>query len=92
CVTGLTLRRVGERFQRSNDVISCYFKLTLDVLSSSPFYTKYIVPPSGDTVASKIRQNPRFFPYFRDAIGAVDASHIPASAPSHKRSAYRNRK
>ncbi|KAK0440669.1 uncharacterized protein EV420DRAFT_1249896, partial [Desarmillaria tabescens] len=39
CVTGLSVRHVGERFQRSNETIAKYFKLIVTALSSPPFYT-----------------------------------------------------
>ncbi|KIO14450.1 hypothetical protein M404DRAFT_90975, partial [Pisolithus tinctorius Marx 270] len=41
CVTGLTIRHVGERFQRSNDTISRYFKKLLFIFSDPPFYSIY---------------------------------------------------
>ena len=69
-----------------------YFKNTLNILSSLPFYTKYITFPTGETIPLKIRQNPKFFPFFQHAIGAVDGSHIPIFPPAYMRSVYRNRK
>ncbi|KAJ7081525.1 hypothetical protein C8R44DRAFT_527075, partial [Mycena epipterygia] len=41
CVTGLSIRHVGERFQRSNETISKYFRRVLIAVSSPPFYTRY---------------------------------------------------
>ncbi|KAJ8593508.1 hypothetical protein M405DRAFT_721598, partial [Rhizopogon salebrosus TDB-379] len=38
CVTGLSLRLVGERFQCSPDTITRYFKCMLFFFSSDPFY------------------------------------------------------
>lgn len=61
------------------------------VFSSPPFYMKYISFPSGE-VLSKIQQNPKFFLYFCDMIGAIDGSHIPVTPPSHLCSGFRNRK
>ncbi len=69
-----------------------YFKKTLSILASPPFYTKYITFSIGENVPSRIRHNPKFYPYFAHAIGAIDGSHIPVSPPSHLRPAYRNRK
>ncbi|KAH7917261.1 hypothetical protein BV22DRAFT_988336, partial [Leucogyrophana mollusca] len=92
CVTGLPIRHVGERFQRSNDTIARYFKKMVYILSSPPFYTQYVQFPTGETVPSKIRNNPKFWPYFRDAIGAIDGSHIHISPPAYLRPNYRNRK
>ncbi|EGN93552.1 hypothetical protein SERLA73DRAFT_145185, partial [Serpula lacrymans var. lacrymans S7.3] len=39
CVTGLTLKHVGERFQHANDTLSKYFKEILFAFSSAPIYT-----------------------------------------------------
>lgn len=62
------------------------------LFSSDPFYSTYVHLPAANTIHSKIQENPRFWPYFKDAIGAIDGSHIPAAPPASERSAYRNRK
>ena len=49
--------------------------------------------PTEDTpVSSQIRDNPKRWPYFKDAIGAIDGSHIHAYPPSFSRHLYYNRK
>ncbi|KIM61587.1 hypothetical protein SCLCIDRAFT_54529, partial [Scleroderma citrinum Foug A] len=40
-VTGLSIRHVGERFQRSNDMISRYFRKMVAIFSSEPLYSKF---------------------------------------------------
>ncbi|KAH7917968.1 hypothetical protein BV22DRAFT_976376, partial [Leucogyrophana mollusca] len=40
CVTGLSSRHLGERFQRSPDTITKYFKRMLEFFSEPPFYTE----------------------------------------------------
>lgn len=64
----------------------------LVIFSSPPFYTAYIQLPSGESVSHKIRHNPKFWPFFQDAIGAIDGSHIHAAPPAFVRPNYRNRK
>jgi hypothetical protein len=65
----------------------------LDIFASHPFYTKYVHLPAPDApVSSAIRDNPKRWPYFRDAIGAIDGSHIHAFPPSASRHLYYNRK
>ncbi|KIM67423.1 hypothetical protein SCLCIDRAFT_40316, partial [Scleroderma citrinum Foug A] len=92
-VTGLPIRHIGERFQRSNDTISRYFCKMVKIFTSELFYSKYISLASSTTdVHPNIVNNYRFFPYFKDAIGAIDGSHIPASPPLCDHATYRNRK
>jgi hypothetical protein len=50
------------------------------------------LPNNASLIPIKIRNNPKFWPYFKDAIGAVDGSHIHASPPLCDRPSYRNRK
>src|SRR5882757_405952 len=65
----------------------------LCVFSSYPFYTKYVqLPTADDLVSPKIRNNPKFWPYFKDALGALDGSHIHSSPPANQHTSYRNRK
>jgi hypothetical protein len=65
----------------------------LVVFSSPPFYSKYVHLPSADEpVPQKIHRNPKFWPFFQDAIGALDGSHIHATPPAFERAAYRDRK
>ena len=64
----------------------------LVIFSSAPFYSAYVHAPSGEVISSKIRNNPKYWPYFKDAVGAIDGSHIVAAPPAAARSRYRNRK
>ncbi|XP_040361961.1 uncharacterized protein LOC112164273 [Rosa chinensis] len=43
------------------------------------------------SVQAKIRESTRFYPYFKDCIGAIDGTHIPAMVKGPEISAYRNR-
>ncbi|OAX40966.1 hypothetical protein K503DRAFT_668163, partial [Rhizopogon vinicolor AM-OR11-026] len=77
-VTGLSIRHLGERFQRSNETISKYFKRILFAFSSPPIYTTYVRLPDADSpLPPQIVQNRKFFPFFANAIGAIDGTHIP---------------
>ena len=39
--------------------------------SSPPFYTDHVQLPNADTPLSpKIQENPKFYPFFKDAVGA----------------------
>ncbi|KIM59698.1 hypothetical protein SCLCIDRAFT_47379, partial [Scleroderma citrinum Foug A] len=91
-VTGLSIRHIGEHFQRSNETISRYFQKMLVIFSSPPFYTTYIQLPTGESVPPKIRHNSKFWPFFQNAIGAIDGSHIHAAPPAFVHPNYQNRK
>ncbi|KIM64947.1 hypothetical protein SCLCIDRAFT_1164605, partial [Scleroderma citrinum Foug A] len=93
CVTGLPIRHIGERFQRSNDMISMYFHKMVNLFASEPLYSRYISFASSTIgMHPKIMNNFRFWPYFKDAISTIDGSHIPAFPPQHDRAVYHNRK
>ena len=62
----------------------------MDIFSSPPFYMTYIQFPTGNSTPVKIQQNPKFFLYFRDAIGAIDGSHIPITPPALFHPLYHN--
>ncbi|KDR64865.1 hypothetical protein GALMADRAFT_82584 [Galerina marginata CBS 339.88] len=96
CVTGLSIRHVGERFQHANATISKYiesFCTVLYALSSPPFYTTYVrLPTVHDPVPFEITTNPKFFPFFEDALGAMDGTHINCCPPSDEQHLARDRK
>ena len=63
------------------------------IFSSPPFYTNHVQLPIGtDPVPPEISNNPKFWPYFKDAVGAVDGTHFPCAPPSYRRPFYRDRK
>jgi DDE superfamily endonuclease len=75
------------------DLALRYFRKMLDAFSSPPFYTKYVrLPSANDPVPPRIRNNPKFWPFFKGALGALDGSHISSSPPAIERASNRNRK
>ncbi|XP_021834820.1 uncharacterized protein LOC110774571 [Prunus avium] len=44
----------------------------------------------GSAVLAKIRESERFYPYFKDCIGAIDGTHIPAMETGRDVSSYHN--
>jgi DDE superfamily endonuclease len=61
--------------------------------SSPPFYNQYVhLPIIGAPVPPIILNNPKFFPFFSDALGAIDGTHINYSATAEMRQAARDRK
>ncbi|KZP25610.1 hypothetical protein FIBSPDRAFT_782884, partial [Athelia psychrophila] len=91
-VTGLTIRHVGERFQRSNETISKYFKRMLFVFSSPPFYNQWIrLPGADEPVDPRISKSGKL-KFFKDALGAIDGSHIHIHTSAEQRGPFRNQK
>ena len=63
------------------------------IFSSPPFYTNHIILPTGtEPVPPQICNNPKFWPYFKDAIGAIDGSHFLCSPPAYQRPFHWNQK
>jgi hypothetical protein len=55
----------------------------LYIFSSHPFYTEHVcLPGADDFVSSCICDQPKFWPYFKDALGALDGSHIHVAPPA----------
>lgn len=93
CVTGLSVRHLGERFQRSNETISKYFKKVLYAVSAGPFYDHYVkLPDCNFSLSDYIGKNSKFFPFFANALGALDGTHINAWTTAADRHASRDRK
>ncbi|RWR77282.1 putative nuclease HARBI1 [Cinnamomum micranthum f. kanehirae] len=81
-------RQVQERFQHSGETISRHFNGVLQAILS--LSTQYIRDPSIN-VPIEIANDTRFYPFFKDCIGAIDGTHIPVFVESHKQAPYRNR-
>ena len=45
--------------------------------STGNFYNKYVcLPQAQDPTPSEIRNNPCFYPFFQDVIGALDGTQL----------------
>jgi hypothetical protein len=93
-ITGLSNRKLQERFQRSASTISITVnQLIMDLVNKRVLVRKFISLPTADSqTPAEILSNPKFSPYFNDCVGAVDGSHIPVSvndqAPFINRKGY----
>ena len=75
--------------QRILTKLCSYFFKMLVIFSSMPFYTDHIyLPHKGDPTPSKIYENSKFYPFFKDTLGAIDGMHINCCPPAadHKAS------
>ncbi|OIT28137.1 hypothetical protein A4A49_59151, partial [Nicotiana attenuata] len=80
---------VQNRFQHSGETISRYFNKCLKACLR---LGKYYVKQAGKGVPQEISSNPLFYPWFKDCIGAIDGTHIPAFVSMEDQPRYRNRK
>ncbi|KAK4843458.1 hypothetical protein QYF36_008276 [Acer negundo] len=67
----LRTRAVQELFRYSGETISRHFNKVLNAIMS--ISVDFFQPPGSD-VPPEIYEDPRFYPYFKDCIGAVDGS------------------
>ncbi|KAK5836871.1 hypothetical protein PVK06_012675 [Gossypium arboreum] len=82
-------RVIGSRYYRSTETIHRYFRVVLRAILK--LYKLVIRLPDG-SIPSEIRNNPRFYPYFKDCIGALDGTHVRASVPLNIQGRFRSRK
>ncbi len=65
----------------------------LHFFSAPPCYTDTVKLPSENSpVPPEIRNNPKFYPFFKDALGATDGSHFNCCPSAEERQANRDRK
>ncbi|CAL9028790.1 unnamed protein product [Prunus brigantina] len=79
---------IRKTFGRSQFATSENFHKVLRALNT---IASELMAKPGSGVPSKIRESTRFYPYFKDCIGAIDGTHIPAIVRGHDVSNYRNR-
>ncbi|KAK1291738.1 hypothetical protein QJS10_CPB17g00362 [Acorus calamus] len=88
---GVSNRVLAERFHHSGETISRHFNAVLKAIVS--LRREYIsLPEDGVQVHPRVRCNRQFYPFFKNAIGAIDGTHIPALVRKSKATRYRNRK
>jgi hypothetical protein len=82
-------RMLQHHFNHSGETISRHFNRVLDaIIKLHPILLK---PPELG-VAPQIMNTSRFYPYFKDCIGALDGTHIPAMVSRADQQRWRNRK
>jgi hypothetical protein len=65
----------------------------LTFFSSDPFYNDHVKLPSDDApVPPEILDNPKFYPFFRDTLGAMDGTHFNCCPSAAERQAVRDHK
>ncbi|KAH1064040.1 hypothetical protein J1N35_029027 [Gossypium stocksii] len=82
-------RVIGSRYYRSTETIDRYFRVVLRAVLK---LYKLVIRLLDESTPSEIRNNPRFYPYFKDCIGALDGTHVRASVPLNIQGRFRSRK
>ncbi|XP_028783182.1 uncharacterized protein LOC114739297 isoform X2 [Neltuma alba] len=84
----LRTRAVQELFRYSGETISRHFNNVLNAIMSISL--DFFKPP-GSEVPSEIVEDPRFYPYFKDCVGAVDGIHMPVMVGVDEHGPFRNK-
>ncbi|KAL0393075.1 UNVERIFIED_CONTAM: hypothetical protein Sradi_2530300 [Sesamum radiatum] len=79
-----------ERFQHSLETINRRFHRVLSALCA--LAPELITRPSFTETHARITNNPDFYPFFKDCIGAMDGTLVPAWVPRVDQNRYRSRK
>ncbi|WVZ96981.1 hypothetical protein U9M48_042553 [Paspalum notatum var. saurae] len=82
-------RVINLSFRRSVETISRYFQEVLYAVGE--LRNEMIVPPATN-VHPRILNSRRWYPYFKDCIGAIDGTHVLARVPLKMQPAFRGRK
>ncbi|KAL9374946.1 hypothetical protein Peur_031825 [Populus x canadensis] len=84
----LRTRAVQELFRYSGETISRHFNNVLNAIMAISL--DFFQPPGSD-IPSEILEDPRFYPYFKDCVGAVDRMHIPVMVGIDEQGPFRNK-
>ncbi|KAK5824564.1 hypothetical protein PVK06_019344 [Gossypium arboreum] len=82
-------KSVRSRYYRSIETVHRYFRVVLRAVLK---LYKLVIKLPDESTPSEIRNNPRFYSYFKDYIGALDGTHVRASVPLSIQGRFRSRK
>ncbi|CAN1316356.1 hypothetical protein LINPERPRIM_LOCUS30043 [Linum perenne] len=80
----------AEDFQHSTATVSKYFGIVLKVVIS--LSRVVIVPPNMSEVPPQIWNDHKYYPYFKDCVGAIDGVHVDAIIPMSQQTHFHGRK
>ena len=90
-LVGFTNRQTCERWQHSGSTISLVtHEVVKSIMRCKTLLFRRPRPPH--LLAPYISNSPKFFPFFRNAMGALDGSHIHAIIKAADQGVFRNRK
>ncbi|KAK9988631.1 hypothetical protein SO802_028870 [Lithocarpus litseifolius] len=82
-------RVIAARFHRSIETAYRYFKIVLKAVLQ---LYRHVVRLPDNSTPPEIRNSRRFYPYFKDCVGAIDGTHVRASVPIEIQGRFRGRK
>ncbi|PPS18694.1 hypothetical protein GOBAR_AA01888 [Gossypium barbadense] len=75
---GSEFRVIGSRYYRSIETIHRFFRVVLRAILK---LYKLVIRLPNESTPSEIKNNPRFYTYFKDCIGTLDGTHVRDSIP-----------
>ncbi|XP_062166997.1 protein ALP1-like [Alnus glutinosa] len=83
-------RVASDRFQHSTETINRHIKTVLGAVGH--LVRIYIRVRHRTGVAPHVSGDPKYYPWFKDCIGAIDGTHIKAEVPVEHQCLFRGRK
>ena len=77
-----------ERFQHSGETIHRHFHSVLEACCRLAMSNINPIDPEFQNVHAKISTSDRYWPFFKNAIGAIDGTHIPCIVPAKEKTKY----
>ncbi|KAI4999599.1 hypothetical protein ZWY2020_004188 [Hordeum vulgare] len=77
-------------FRHSGSTFHEYINEFFDIIPA--LCTRFVEPPRIDEPHPVIATDERFYPYFKNCIGAIDGSHVPITIAPESAAPFRNRK
>ncbi|XP_039131788.1 uncharacterized protein LOC120268450 [Dioscorea cayenensis subsp. rotundata] len=81
--------RFRRRSRRSGETIFHHYHNVLQAIVE--LEGKFLKQPDGIQIPSEIFNNTRFYPYFKDCVGAIDGTHIRVKVSNTEAPKYRGR-
>ncbi|ODN73084.1 hypothetical protein L198_08314, partial [Cryptococcus wingfieldii CBS 7118] len=68
------------------------FRKVLKSITSPDFYGRWVQQPTSETpIDPRLADNPKFYPFFRECVGAIDGTHVPVTVRDISPDAWRDR-
>lgn len=86
-----SLRSLVEPFNHSLETVSRHVTNVMNALST--LHQRFVNLPRPSYIAPRVAGDPKYMPFFKDCIGALDGTHVMATTPLGENPArWRNRK